>query len=65
VYDVIAREFAGDFEAGEIKYGVTSGVMDITDMSAMGDAIPQEIRDKLAAIKDKISSGEIVVERPE
>ena len=65
VYDVIAREFAGEFEAGEIRYGVTSGVMDITDMSAMGDAISQEIHDKLAAIKDKISSGEIVVERPE
>jgi len=65
VYDVIAREFAGEFKAGEIRYGVTSGVMDITDMSAMGDAIPQEIRDKLAAIKDKISSGDIVVERPE
>jgi len=44
VYDVIAREFAGEFEAGEIRYGVTSGVMDITDMSTMGDAIPQEIR---------------------
>ncbi len=65
VYDVIAREFAGEFEAGEIRYGVTSGVMDITDMSEMGDTIPQVIRDKLAAIKEKISSGEIVVERPE
>ena len=65
VYDVIAREFAGEFESGEIRYGVTSGVMDITDMSAMGDSIPQEIRDKLAAIKEKISSGAIVVERPE
>jgi len=65
VYDVIAREFAGEFESGEIRYGVTSGVMDVTDMSAMGDSIPQEIRDKLAAIKEKISSGAIVVERPE
>lgn len=65
VYDVIAREFAGGFEAGEIKYGVASGVMDITDMSVMGDKIPQSVRDAIDDIKAKITSGEIVVERPE
>jgi basic membrane protein A len=65
VYDVIAREFAGEFQSGEIRYGVADGVMDITDMSTMGDKIPQEVRDRIDDIKAKITSGEIVVNRPE
>ena len=65
VYDVIAREFAGEFQAGEIRYGVADGVMDITDMSTMGDKISTEVRDRIASIKEKITSGEIVVNRPE
>lgn len=64
VYDVIAREFAGEFEPGEIQYGVTSGVMDITDMSVMGDKIPASVREKLDEIRAGIASGEIVVTRP-
>jgi basic membrane protein A len=64
VYDIIARFIEGNFEAGEVMYGVTSGVMDITDMSAMGDAIPQSVKDTIVEIKEKIASGEIVVERP-
>jgi basic membrane lipoprotein Med (substrate-binding protein (PBP1-ABC) superfamily) len=39
--------------------------MDITDMSAMGDAIPQAVKDKIDEIKAAITSGEIVVERPQ
>ena len=65
VYDIIAREFAGEFEAGEVKYGVASGVMDITDMSAMGDKIPDEVRQQLEEIKKAIESGEIQIERPQ
>jgi basic membrane protein A len=65
VYDSIVREFQGEFEAGEVKYGVASGVMDITDMSAMGDKIPDDVRQKIQEIKEAISSGEIQVERPE
>jgi len=65
VYDVIARAFAGDFESGEIRYGVASGVMDITDMATMGDKISKDVRDRIASIKDKIFSGEISVNRPE
>ncbi len=65
VYDVIARAFDGEFVTGELRYGVASGVMDITDMSTMGDKISQEIRDRLDDIKAKITSGEIVVNRPE
>jgi basic membrane protein A len=65
VYDVIAREFAGEFEAGEVQYGVASGVMDITDMSAMGDKIPDEVRQQLDDIKKAIESGEIQVQRPQ
>jgi len=65
VYDVIAREFAGDFASGEIRYGVASGVMNVTDMATMGDKISQEVRDRIATIKEKITSGEIAVNRPE
>ena len=64
VYDVIAREFAGEFTSGEIAYGVASGVMNITDMSVMGDKIPDSVREKLDEIKAAIASGEIVVTRP-
>ena len=65
VYDIIARFIDGTFTPGEVLYGVASGVMDITDMSAMGDAIPQEVRDRIVEIKEAISSGEIVVVRPQ
>ena len=65
VYDVIKRVLDGEFAAGEIKYGVASGVMDITDMSVMGDKIPDDVRAKLDEIKKAIESGEIQVERPD
>ena len=65
VYDVIARFIDGTLVPGEIMYGVADGVMDITDMSAMGDAIPQAVKDKIIEIKALITSGEIVVERPQ
>ncbi|MDX9864338.1 MAG: BMP family ABC transporter substrate-binding protein [Anaerolineaceae bacterium] len=65
VYDIIDRYLKGEFEAGEIAYGVADGVMDITDMSVMGDKIPDDVRALLDEIKAKIKSGEIVVERPE
>jgi basic membrane protein A len=65
VYDVIARFIDGTLEPGEILYGVADGVMDITDMAQMGDAIPQEVKDKIDEIKAAITAGEIVVERPQ
>ena len=65
VYDIIERYMNGEFEAGEIPYGVADGVMDITDMSVMGDKIPDDVRSMLDDIKAKIKSGEIVIERPE
>lgn len=65
VYDVIERYIEGNFEAGEFQYGVATGVMDITDMENMGDSIPQSVRDKIDEIKAGITSGEIVVERPQ
>ncbi len=65
VYRVIEKEVNGEFTSGEVAYGVASGVMDITDMSVMGDKIPDDVRATLDEIKAKITSGEIVVERPE
>jgi len=65
VYDVIERFINGTLEAGELMYGVASGVMDITDMANMGDSIPQAVRDKIDEIKAGITAGEITVERPQ
>ena len=65
VYRVIEKEVNGEFTSGEVAYGVASGVMDITDMSVMGDKIPADVRASLDDIKAKIASGEIVVERPQ
>jgi len=65
VYDIIARFIEGEFVTGEVMYGVASGVMDITDMANMGDAIPQSVRDTIDEIKEGITAGEIVVERPQ
>lgn len=64
VYDVISRFIEGDFTAGELAYGLASGVMDITDMSVMGDKIPQDVRDTIAKAKQDIIDGKIIVERP-
>ena len=65
VYDVIERFINGTLEAGELMYGVASGVMDITDMANMGNSIPQAVRDKIDEIKAGITAGEITVERPQ
>jgi len=63
VYDMVQREVEGKFVKGEIYYGVNGGYVDITDMSAMGDKIPQSVKDKLAEIKKGIADGTIKVER--
>jgi len=64
VYDAIERYLNGQFEAGEVKYGVASGVMDLTDMSVIGDLVPQEVKDAVLQAKQDIKDGKIVVERP-
>ncbi len=63
VRDCMERFLNGQFEAGEHFYGAVGGYMDLTDMSAMGDAIPQEYKDQIADIKEAIAAGEIQVER--
>jgi len=47
-----------------LKYGLASGVMDITDMSVMGDLIPQDVRDTIAQAKQDVIDGKIAVNRP-
>jgi basic membrane protein A and related proteins len=64
VYDAVERFLDGNFEAGEAKYGLASGVMDITDMSVIGDKVPQNVRDSIQKAKQDIIDGKIVVERP-
>jgi basic membrane protein A and related proteins len=64
VYNAIERFLAGEFEAGELNYGLASGVMGITDMSVIGDIVPQEIRDSVWKAQQDIIDGKIVVERP-
>ena len=63
VRNCMERFLNGQFEKGEHFYGAVGGYMDLTDMSAMGDKIPQEFKDKIAEIKKAIAAGEIVVER--
>ena len=63
VRDCMKRFLEGDFEAGEHFYGAVGGYMDLTDMSAMGDGIPQEYKDAIKEATGLIASGEIVVER--
>jgi len=63
VRDCMKRFLEGDFEAGEHFYGAVGGYMDLTDMSAMGDKIPQEYKDDIKEVTGMIASGEIVVER--
>lgn len=64
VYNAIKGYLDGEFKAGELKYGLASGVMDITDMSVMGDLIPQDVRDTIAQAKQDVIDGKIAVNRP-
>jgi basic membrane lipoprotein Med (substrate-binding protein (PBP1-ABC) superfamily) len=63
VRDMVRREIEGEFVKGELYYGAVGGYMDLTDMSAMGDQIPQEFKDAILELKEQIASGEIQVER--
>jgi basic membrane protein A len=63
VRDCMERFLNGQFEAGEHYYGAVGGYMDLTDMSVMGDKIPQEYKDAVNALKDEIAAGNISIER--
>jgi len=63
VRDCMERFLNGQFGAGEHFYGAVGGYMDLTDMSAMGDEIPQEFKDAILELKEQIASGDIQVER--
>jgi basic membrane protein A len=63
VRDCMARFLDGKFQSGEHLYGVDGGYMALTDMSVMGEGIPQSVKDRLAELKTKIGSGQIKVER--
>jgi basic membrane protein A len=64
VYNAIKGYLAGEFTAGEVKYGLASGVMDITDMSVIGDLVPQAIKDSVFKAKQDVIDGKIAVNRP-
>jgi basic membrane protein A len=63
VRDCMERFLNGEFAAGEHFYGAVGGYMDLTDMSVMGDKIPQEYKDAINGLKEEIAAGDIVVER--
>ena len=63
VRDMVRREVEGDFVKGELFYGAVGGYMDLTNMSAMGDKIPQGFKDAVEALKGEIAAGDIKVER--
>ncbi len=64
VYDAIQKFLEGNFTAGELKYGLASGVMDITDMSVIGSLVPQAVKDSVWKAKQDIIDGKIAVNRP-
>jgi basic membrane protein A and related proteins len=64
VYNAIKGYLNGEFKAGELKYGLASGVMDITDMSVIGDLVPKTVKDSVFKAKQDIIDGKIAVNRP-
>lgn len=62
VFDQVKLAKEGNWKAGHFEYGLQNNGVGLTDMKVMGDKIPQEVRQKLAEIKDKIAKGEIKVE---
>ena len=67
---IVTYTYAKDFIEGNFStefklLNIDMGAMDITDMSdiaaAMGDQFPQDIKDTVMEIRDKIISGELEV----
>jgi len=51
----------GTFEGGIHELGMKEGVVDIAPYNSFEDKIPAEVKDKIAELKGKITSGEFVV----
>ncbi len=51
----------GTFEGGIHELGMKEGVIDIAPYNGFEDKIPAEVKDKIADLKSKIISGEVVV----
>lgn len=51
----------GTFEGGIHELGMKEGVVDIAPYNGFEDKIPAEVKDKIADLKSKIISGEVVV----
>jgi basic membrane protein A len=62
VFNQVKLAKEGQWKAGHFEYGLQNGGVGLTDMKVMGDKIPQEVRQKLAEITEKIAKGEIKVE---
>lgn len=60
-YDMVKLVVENKWKGGTYKYGLAQKGVGITDMSVMGDKIPQDVRAKLNEIIDKIAKGEITV----
>lgn len=57
----VCKQFvAGELPSGVVKVGLKDGATGIRISPLIGDKIPQEIKDKMADIEQKIISGEIV-----
>lgn len=65
VFDQVTLFKEGKWQAGHFEYGLKNKGVGLTDMSVMGDKIPQEVRQKLVEIEEKVQKGEIVVEHYE
>lgn len=60
-YDFIKSVVDGTFTSGDHIYNIANGGIDLSPMTYTADIVPQEVKDTLEDIKEKIVSGEIVI----
>jgi basic membrane protein A len=63
VQDLVKREVEGNFQKGEIIYGLNGGFFDLTPMTVIGDKVPAQYKDRVLQLKQDVASGKIKVER--
>lgn len=64
VYDTIKAYSEGNFKAGINIYGLAENGVGLADFEYTADKVPQEVKDKLAEIRQKIIDGDIKVTDP-
>lgn len=62
LYDAVESELAGELEWGTgVSTGIVDGTGELVDNEYYQELVPEEFRDEITAITEKIVSGEIVI----